>query len=316
MYPVPMEEQVVRSKEQNDDPEGASAALSTPAPMVERAFRLLGLLSTSEGGLSFSELARMLHMSKGGLHGLLKTLESNSAIEQDEKHRYILGPRIYDLAHAYIQGAGLRYAALPAMRRLASATGETVCLGKIEQRGVRVIECIVGEEEPALHIAVRRGQRLPLLAGALGPCVLASWPPLQRAEFLRSQSLPRFTSRSITDPQQLLVRVEETIRTGVSFDHGEYLEGVNAVAAPIYFQYPGTDHQNGYDRSASHALSNEEYPAENHNDQFIVSSGPGNTVLALLWVVGFASRFAGEAFDRAIQQLHTEAVTISLALGK
>jgi DNA-binding IclR family transcriptional regulator len=279
MYSVLMEEQVVRSKEQNDDFATTSGALATPAPMVERAFRLLSLLSTSEGGLSFSELARALHMSKGGLHGLLKTLESNGAIEQEEKHRYVLGPRIYDLAHTYIQGAGLRHAALPAMRRLACSTGETVCLGKIEQKGVRIIEWVVEETEPtALHIAVRRGQRLPLLAGALGPCVLATWQPAQREEFLRSQPLPRFTARSITDPQQLLARAQEMLHTGVSFDHGEYLDGVNAVATTI--------------------------------------CGGGDTAVALLWIVGFASRFTGEAFDRAIQQLHTEAVNISRALGK
>jgi DNA-binding IclR family transcriptional regulator len=279
MYSVLMEEQVVRSKEQNDDPEGLAGVPGAPAPMVERAFRLLDLLSTSEGGLSFSELARALRMSKGGLHGLLKTLESNGVIEQEEKHRYVLGPRIYDLAHTYIQRAGLRHVALPAMRRLAGSTGETVCLGRIEQNGVRIIECIVEEAEPtALHIAVRRGQRLPLLAGALGPCVLANWSLAQREEFLRSQPLPRFTSRSLTDPQQLLARVEEAVRTGVSFDHGEYLEGVNAVSTSIY--------------------------------------GLGGNVVALLWIVGFASRFTDETFDRAMQQLHAEAVTISQALGK
>jgi DNA-binding IclR family transcriptional regulator len=279
MYPVLMKEQIVRSKEQNDDSESVSGALTTPAPMVERAFRLLGLLSTSECGLSFSELARALQMSKGGLHGLLKTLESNGAIEQAEKHRYVLGPRIYDLAYTYIQGSDLRHAALPAMRRLASCTGETVCLGKIEQRGVRIIEWVVEEAEPtALHIAVRRGQRLPLLAGALGPCVLTTWPPAQREEFLRSQPLPRFTARSITEPQQYLARVEEVLHTGVSFDHGEYLDGVNAVATTI--------------------------------------CGVGDTAVALLWIVGFASRFTSEAFDRAIQQLYAEAVNISHALGK
>jgi DNA-binding IclR family transcriptional regulator len=274
-----MEEQVVRSKEQSDDFETAAGAFAPPAPMVERAFRLLGLLSTSEGGLSFSELARALHMSKGGLHGLLKTLESNGAIEQEEKHRYVLGPRIYDLAHTYIQGAGLRHAALPAMRRLADSTGETVCLGKIEHRGVRIIEWVVEEAQPtALHIAVRRGQRLPLLAGALGPCVLATWLPDQREEFLRTQSLPRFTARSVTDPQQVLARVEEVLRTGISFDRGEYLEGVNAIATIIH--------------------------------------GVGDAAVALLWVVGFASRFTDQAFDLAIQQLRTEADRISHALGK
>lgn len=42
--------------------------------MVERAFRLLDLLAVSEAGYSLSELARLLEMSKGSVHGLLKTL--------------------------------------------------------------------------------------------------------------------------------------------------------------------------------------------------------------------------------------------------
>jgi DNA-binding IclR family transcriptional regulator len=130
---------------------------------------------------------------------------------------------------------------------------------------------------------------------------------------LHSQPLPRFTARSITEPQQFLARVEETLHTGVSFDHGEYLDGVNAVAASICFQYPLTDRENGYNQSAPRVPYRREYTTENRKDQLIVSSG---TVVALLWIVGFASRFADEAFDRAIQQLHAEAVNISHALGK
>src|SRR5947209_6695945 len=164
----------------------------------------------------------------------------------------------YDLAQAYIQRAGLRHYALPAMRRLAASTSETVFLGKIEPKGVRIIESMVDEgAQPALHISAPRGTRVHLLAAATGPFVLASWPLAQREAFLQAHALPRFTEHTITDPQQFLARVEEAVRTGVSFDHEEYLVGVNAVGAPIY--------------------------------------GTGGSLVALLWVVGFASRFKGEA---------------------
>ena len=72
-----------------EDTNSPSAAI-VQAPMVERAFRLLDLLSVSEEGLTLSDLARALNMSKGSIHGLLKTLESNGAIEQSEDRRYIL----------------------------------------------------------------------------------------------------------------------------------------------------------------------------------------------------------------------------------
>src|SRR6266516_5104803 len=269
-YTVRMKEQSVQYGEQNEEREATASAQVAPAPMVERAFRLLDLLSVTEEGLTLSDLARSLNMSKSSIHGLLKTLESSGAIEQMEDRRFVLGPRIYDLAQTYIQRAGLRHFALPVMRRLATITGETVCLGRVELKGVRIIDWVVDEEEQAgLHIAIRRGMRIPLLAGAVGAFVLAAWPLAQRENYLRTHPLTRFTEHSITDPQQFLARVEEVVRAGISIDHEEYLDGVNAVATPIY--------------------------------------GAGGTLVALLWIVGFASRFKDEVLDSAAEQLRMEA---------
>src|SRR5438067_10001990 len=125
-----MKEHTVRYEEQNKERETSASTSVAPAPMVERAFRLLDLLSDTEEGLTLSDMARALNMSKGSIHGLLKTLESNGVIEQAEDRRYVMGPRIYDLAQAYVQCAGLRHYALPAMRRIAASTVETVFFGK------------------------------------------------------------------------------------------------------------------------------------------------------------------------------------------
>jgi DNA-binding IclR family transcriptional regulator len=277
-YNVHMKEQSVQYGEQSEAREGIALAQELPAPMVERAFRLLDLLSVTEEGLTLSDLARSLNMSKSSIHGLLKTLESSGAIEQVEDRRFVLGPRIYDLAQTYIQRAGLRHFALPAMRRLANSIGETVCLGRVEQKGVRIIECALDEGEQAgLHIAARRGMRIPLLAGAFGAFALATWPLAQREDYLRTHPLPRYTEHSITDPQKFLARVEEVMRTGISIDHEEYLDGVKAVSAPIY--------------------------------------GTGGTLVALLWIVGFASRFKDEILDRTAERLRAEAEAVSRALG-
>ena len=107
--------------------------------------------------------------------------------------------------------------------------------------------------------------------------VLASWTAAQRETFLKTHALPHFTKQSITDGLQFLQAVEEAARLGISVDREEYLEGVNAVAAPI--------------------------------------RGANGTVVALLWIVGFASHFGGEAIEHASQQLRSEAETISRSLG-
>src|SRR2546423_10827460 len=94
-YTVHMKEQSVQYSEQNEAPEGTPLAQELPAPMVERAFRLLDPLSVTEEGLTLSDLARALNMSKGSIHGLLKTLENGGGIKEGEEPRLVLGARIY-----------------------------------------------------------------------------------------------------------------------------------------------------------------------------------------------------------------------------
>jgi DNA-binding IclR family transcriptional regulator len=252
-------------------------ASEVPAPMVERAFQLLDILTVSEEGLALSELARALQMSKGSMHRLLKTLEHCGVVEQQEERLYVLGPRIYKLA-AYVRGAGLRRLALPAIQRLVHRLGETTFLGRVEQESVHVIESVeVGGERLCPHISVPRGTRLPLLAGVGGPLVLASWPEERRRTWLRKHPLLRFTEHSITDTCRFLQVVEETARTGVAIDHEEYLTGVNAVAVPI--------------------------------------TGAEKALIAVLCTIGFVSHFDDEAMRQASKLLKAEAESISRSLG-
>jgi DNA-binding IclR family transcriptional regulator len=272
-----MEERTVQHKERENTVLAPDSANVAPAPMVERAFRLLDLLSMSEAGLTLSELARMLKMSKGSLHGLLKTLESSRVVEQSGDRQYVLGQRIYNLA-IYVQGTGLRRFALPAMHRLAASIGEPIFLFRVEHETICLVESVEdGSEQPLPHISVPPGTRIPLLTGAMGRLVLASWTVEQRRAFLRTHPLPRLTEHSIMDPEQLLASVEETARAGIDMCHEEYLTGVNIVAVPI--------------------------------------TGPTGLPVALLCVFGFVSQFDDEAMQCAGQQLQAEAEAISRSLG-
>lgn len=259
-----------------DEQRAANGA--SPAPMVERAFRLLDLLASADDRYSLSELGRLLGMSKSSIHGLLKTLESAGAVVLDDERRYTLGPRIYELAQAYVRRGGLRRIALPALWRLAARTGETALLGIVEPGGVRIVErAETANEQVALRVSARPGMRVHLLAGATGRVVLASWPLAARAEYLRSHPLPHFTGRSLTEPDAYLAAVAETARTGIGTDREEYLAGVNAVAAPL--------------------------------------RGPGSGLAGVLWIVGVSARFDGDALARAAVALRDEASGISRSLG-
>ncbi len=272
-----MNEPDVRQNELLDQPSDNNR-VPLAAPMVDRAFQVLDLLAVREEGYRLSELARALGMSKGSMHGLLKTLEQRGAVEPDSERRYRLGPHIYDLAQTYIRRGGLRRLALPAMRRLAASSGETVFLGQVETDAVRIVELVeMPSEQAALRVSARRGTRIPLLAGATGRVILASWPVSRRAQYLRSRALPQLTQHSITTPAAYLAAVEETARTGIGSECEEYLTGVNAVAAGI--------------------------------------RGLDGELIALLWIAGFSSRFTGQVLTDSGEALREEAQSVSEALG-
>ena len=243
-------------------PRAGRSEAGVAAPMVERAFNLLDLLASSEVGYSLSELARLLEMSKGSAFGLLRTLENGGVVEIDENRRYALGPRLYYLTQAYIRRSGFRRYALPAMQRLAARTGETVFLGLVESDGIRIMDLVeVPSAHTALRLSARSGANLPLLAGATGRVVLATWPEARRQEYLRHRPLPHFTEYSITDPDEFLAATALTAQTGVGIDREEYLVGVSAVASAVH--------------------------------------GLGGELLALIWIVGFSADFTDEALERA-----------------
>ncbi len=246
--------------------------------MVERAFRLLSLVSVEAEGLTLSELARALKMSKGSLHGLLRTLEAVGAVAQTPQRRYVLGARIFELAQASSAQKDLRRLAAPAMRRLATDVGETIMLGRVEADGVRILECAEAPlERPELRCAAPPGMRIHLLAGATGRLIAAHWPAFRREAFRAGGPLQRFTAQTITDPVAFLEAADEAARVGYGIDHEEYLDGMNAVAAPIY--------------------------------------GPGGDLPALIWALGFSARFQGERLVEAGERLRAEAAKLSQMLG-
>ena len=93
-----MTEPSVRHIEQRKTRRADDAIIGASTPMVERTFRLLDLLSAAEDGLTFSDLVRALGISKGSLHGLLKSLERTRAVEQVE--RYVVERAETDKKHS------------------------------------------------------------------------------------------------------------------------------------------------------------------------------------------------------------------------
>lgn len=205
---------------------------NTLVPAVAKAFRLLDFLSASPEPLGVSELARRLGMGKSTIHGLVTTLQAFGAVETvDGAKRYRIGRGLHALA---MRGSGkldVRTVARPSLERLAAQTEQTSFLGIVGGDYVTILDLVHGR--PTMSVSAPVGSSIPLLAGAVGKAVLATWDKARRDDYLRSGKLRKFTAHSIVDPDAYERAVADAIARGAALDIDEYVDGMRAAAAPI-----------------------------------------------------------------------------------
>lgn len=266
-----------RSDDATSPARSSDGVAGAKVPAVLKAFKLLEIVSQSEKPLGVSELARRLDLGKSTVHGLVTTLESLGVLQAtDGSRRYVLGPRLSALSLRSGMSPDLRASARPALERLASTTEQTSFLGVPADSHVTILDIVHGR--PTLSISAPVGSSVPLLAGAVGKALLASWDPERRRQFLHDTSLPAFTPASLTTPEAYESAVAETAARGAAIDVDEYIEGVRAAAAPIV--------------------------------------GSGSKLVAILWVAGFSRHIDAAQLELIAGAVAAEAAEISQRLGR
>lgn len=244
-------------------------------PAVDRAVRLLDVLSRDRRDRTLTELAQAIGIHKGTARDILLTLRRHGLVDREATSgRYRLGSGAARLAQAAKSKLDLREAARPCLARLLEQVGETVLLGIRENQHVVIAEVAAPPDE--LHMSASVGQRLPLCAGSFGKAFLAELGALE--EYLEAGgSLRPFTAATQTDVDVYAAELSVVRAQGYALDDEEYLEGVRAASAVI--------------------------------------EGPTGVVMGAVTVVGFKSRISLGALDEIGRACRATAAAISVRLG-
>lgn len=201
----------------------ADTKLKPELQTVGRALRLLAHFAERPvTGWTLTELAHVLELSKSTVARLLTTLVAGKFLERREDNRYHLGAVAIALGGAALSAIEIRSAALPAMRHLTEATGETSLLHVVRNDASCCVEKI--ESRLPVRVSYDIGSRGPLHAGASGKGLLA---------FLPSAEIDRILAR-IESRANLLRELEEARGRGYAESSGELDEGVSAVGVPLF----------------------------------------------------------------------------------
>jgi DNA-binding IclR family transcriptional regulator len=198
-----------------------------------RSLRLLECLSRAGEGLTLTELARRSYSPKSTALKLLRTLQQESFVLYNRRSkRYLLGPSATNLARSILDSPGLRTLCRPYLEDLARISTETAYVGVEEGDHIIYIDKVEGSQSIRLDIAL--GTKRPLHSSAVGKLFLA----YTQEDFLESRihriGLPAITPNTLTDPEALLAELTRIRRDGISISQGENIEGITAIAAPVW----------------------------------------------------------------------------------
>lgn len=208
------------------------AAGAADIQSVGLAIRILESLAENRAPIGVTDLANALGMTKARIYRHLRTLVTLGYVAQDPStEKYRLGVRFFVLSRAIGELFELVPAARPVAQALVEEFKQTVVVSMVEKNNIYVLE--VFRSYSPVEIVTNPGAFLDIHATAQGKVALAYGPP-ELLERVESAPLRAPTPRTITDPAVLRREVQKVRQRGWAIAPGESLEGVNAIAAPIF----------------------------------------------------------------------------------
>jgi len=197
-----------------------------------RVADVLLLFTDGPDSLGVTAIARSLDLSKAVVHRILQTLVDRRLLVSDPASRgYQLGPAAAALGARALRESPLRTVAIPFLRELQRATGETTTVSALVHGGRVYLDQVESTRE--IKMTVEVGRRFPLHAGSSSTCILAFLPPYEQDAVLAGE-LPALTERTVTDPDVLRKRLADIRDVGHAGSDGERQEGAGSVAAPVF----------------------------------------------------------------------------------
>ncbi|MGW1027779.1 IclR family transcriptional regulator [Streptomyces sp. NPDC002577] len=198
---------------------------------VQRAFRLLEVVGAHEGGAPAKQLARETGLPIATTYHLLRTLMHDGYVQKLDDGGFVLGDRLRGLQTGS-RGQALLSRIRPTLAALRDEVSAAAYLTFYEEGEIRVAEIVDSPRAPRVDLWV--GFEDAGHATALGKTILRELDGESRNDYLARHPLADLTPRTITQPAELLRRLESDAAAPAVLDLEEYSLGTVCIAVPVY----------------------------------------------------------------------------------
>lgn len=180
-----------------------------------------------------TDVNQHLKLPKPTVHRLFHTLEDEGFVQRDLDGRsYGPGPRLRRLSMNVLSSQRVRTVRVTILRDLALEIGETCNIATPDRESMIYLDRV--ETEWPLRIQLPIGTSVPFHCTASGKMYLSTLSPIHFEKYLEATDLEKRAPKTLTDPTVLKAEVAKIRAQGFSTDNEEFMEGMVAIAVPIY----------------------------------------------------------------------------------
>ncbi|WP_424928678.1 IclR family transcriptional regulator [Amaricoccus tamworthensis] len=180
-----------------------------------------------------TELNQSLNLPKPTIHRLFSTLEQEGFIQREIDGRsYSPGARLRRMSTGILSSLRIRTARVAILTDLAEQVGETVNLALPDRDAMVYIDRV--ETKWPLRIQLPVGTRVPFYCTASGKMYLSTLNRRHLKSYLEATVFEARTPGTLVSADAVLEEVSRIRERGYSTDDSEFMEGMIAVAVPIY----------------------------------------------------------------------------------
>lgn len=202
------------AKREKDEP-------TYPIGSVDKALRLVVLVSEHPAGIRIGEVAAVLSVAPSTAHRLLQMLVHRGFARQDpDTKAYYPGETLDRLSD---QRERVRQVSRPILARLVEEFGETVHLCLLD--GWLALTIVSVESPHLLRVGNREGHAQPAVRSGMGRVLLSGHGAPVPSAVLDSAGVDR---------KRFEAHLAEVESNGYLLQHGEVEHGVSALAVPVY----------------------------------------------------------------------------------
>ena len=199
---------------------------------LERAFEIVDLFDSKNGGLTLSEIAEAIGSKPGSLYSTIYVLRKYGYLKRDEDKKYTLGFEFLNKAESVLDSLDIRKEAEPYLDKLANSAEVNVHLAVLDGKEVMYLYRARGYQSVTIGGSIV-GRRVPAYLTALGKVLLAFLSKDGLDEYLEEVELEAYTPHTVTNVDELREVIKKVKSRGYAIDREEFHEGVCCVAAPV-----------------------------------------------------------------------------------